>query len=364
MLLIFFCSIINFFSPSNEDHHFNLDGRIEDSYNGKIFLLYTNESDKFCLDSCTVINGIFSFEGFVKEPTKAEVLTGKNFNTIISGRSIYLEPNNLKFYTQNKYLFQIRVSGSATQKEFENMYQPIDSLRYVIDSLNENDRKNKRIDTLEKKLTYKWNLLDSMYVIKHPKSWIAANIVYQNVVRYQAVNFYPADQLYSKFSEQIKSSYIGRQIKKAIDDDVKIPNGTTFNSFKHIDINQKQWNFDAGNNYLIYFWGTWCGSCKSISPYLTKYSNEFSNKGLKIVCVAVDDSLEILKKVILEENKAAFINLLDNDNYLNKMFNVSGYPTLFLIDKNRVLIGKYSIGEHYGFGSMQRLESDLTQLFE
>lgn len=50
-----------------------------------------------------------------------------------------------------------------------------------------------------------------------------------------------------------------------------------------------------GEYLLIHFWGTWCGPCKAEMPWLHEAHEQFSDRGLQILSLAVNDSKEKVK---------------------------------------------------------------------
>lgn len=337
------------------DTSFSITGEFEENYTGKVFLVYANKSGGV-IDSTAVENGRFKLQGEITEPTKADFFTGEALTKPLGIRSVFLEPGNLKIKTKNKFLLGLTVTGSLTQTEYEKLYQPLDSLKYLSDSL-EHLKSNHHADSIRKCYYLSSKRIDSGYVISSSNSWISAYILYQNIVRYKTINFYPADRYYQQFSPDIKNSFIGERIKYVLDADARIKMGKKMPSFQYEDINKKFGYFNDGNLYLIYFWGSWCRPCKEVVPYLEKYKRLFVPKGLKILCIATNDNIDNLKKAVKEEGKDTFINILDHNNYLSRLFYLDGVPSLYLVDKNNILLGKYSVGSQYGYETLD----DLTR---
>ena len=99
-----------------------------------------------------------------------------------------------------------------------------------------------------------------------------------------------------------------------------------------------------GQPVVLDFWFTGCGACRILAPYMHTIAEEFADKGVKFVTVSIDKNMKGWKKSILsgDYTTTGNINLYTNGNGENdaiiKRYNVAGFPSLFLIDKNGKLI--------------------------
>ena len=90
---------------------------------------------------------------------------------------------------------------------------------------------------------------------------------------------------------------------------------------------------------LIDFWATWCGPCKEITPTITALDKAYSEQGLFVLGIAVNDSLDSIKKYI-KDNKVSYpivASTSKGDTPLTKIaqdYGVRAIPTLILIDKH------------------------------
>lgn len=101
------------------------------------------------------------------------------------------------------------------------------------------------------------------------------------------------------------------------------------------------------NDRLLYleFWGTWCAPCITEIPNLKKAYNGTDRKDVEFLGVAVFDTKEKLKNAI-EKYDINWPQVLDEDsNKFKESYNVTGYPTSFLIDKKGKIVAKNLRGE-------------------
>ncbi len=88
-----------------------------------------------------------------------------------------------------------------------------------------------------------------------------------------------------------------------------------------------------GKPVLLNFWATWCGYCRKERPHLNSLYNLYKDKGLVVISVSTDRSVEKVRKY-LKEIPADFIVLSDSDGRTAAEYGIRGYPSSFLIDRN------------------------------
>ncbi len=97
-----------------------------------------------------------------------------------------------------------------------------------------------------------------------------------------------------------------------------------------------------GKVVLLDFWATWCPSCIAEFPNLTTVQKQLSGKPFVIVSISLDDSLDIVQRVV-KRMKAPGIHtwdLQDGENPVGTMYNVRQLPTWYLLDQQGVIRNK------------------------
>lgn len=101
---------------------------------------------------------------------------------------------------------------------------------------------------------------------------------------------------------------------------------------------------DVIANYtVIVFWDVECGNCRNeIAALDTMYRNELKAKGVQIYAVATNGNLDKIQNFIKEHNGTEWINVADfaNTKSYKDAYNVLGTPAMFLLDKDKKIIGK------------------------
>jgi len=91
-----------------------------------------------------------------------------------------------------------------------------------------------------------------------------------------------------------------------------------------------------GKNAIIFFWATWCPSCRKELTKLNEESDSIKEKDIKVVLIGVEDTKKNIA-AYFEKHKIGFESFLDNDYKLSEQYGVSGVPTLFFVDKEGVV---------------------------
>lgn len=112
------------------------------------------------------------------------------------------------------------------------------------------------------------------------------------------------------------------------------------NVFTHNDVNLLQVPADY---LVVLFWDIDCGNCRrEIAALDTMYQKDLKGKGVKIFAVATNGQLDKLQTFLEEHHATEWINVADfkNTKEYKEKYNVMGTPTMYLLDKDKKIIGK------------------------
>ncbi len=107
-----------------------------------------------------------------------------------------------------------------------------------------------------------------------------------------------------------------------------------------------------GKTVLIDIWATWCGPCVASMPHNSELAEKFAKDGLVILAICADDSRANYDGWVKRNAaKYKFLTAHDADgkdgwdkSVFNTQYGVTGFPTLFLIDKEGRFVGQTSGG--------------------
>jgi thiol-disulfide isomerase/thioredoxin len=392
-VVFIFCFSVKTFAQTQ----FAFSGEVIGAPNAAVMLRYTNSHGKFKLDSCVLKDGKFNFKVDIAEPTMvfASVYVGDfkiksddDPNTV----GFFLEPGNITATGHYDHLKELKISGSKTQKEFESLNTRFTEVNNEVDPIsNDFDKVNheyiqakkknkgdKILDSLSKKLDSikvrlepfraKYEDIVHHYIITHPDSYVSAF----EMTFY--VRSWPLDsvkRLYNKFNPAIQNSSYGKEIQKSI---ATIDNNSLnkkATDFASTDINGKPVCLAdfKGRYVLLDFWASWCVPCRQSTPHLIQLFKKYNKAGLEVIAVADDDNdHNAWKKAVKKDGTEIWHNILrglirnnmefDRSKSISDLFAVSLLPTKILIDKNGVIIGRYT-----GTEDTADLDKKLAEVF-
>ncbi|MHC5213028.1 MAG: peroxiredoxin family protein, partial [Planctomycetota bacterium] len=91
-----------------------------------------------------------------------------------------------------------------------------------------------------------------------------------------------------------------------------------------------------GKVYVVEFWATWCGPCRTSIPHLTEVQKQFKDKGVTVIGISsekTDTVKPFVEKMAEKMDYTVAIDLERKvDNGYMKAFNQRGIPTAFIVD--------------------------------
>ncbi len=110
-------------------------------------------------------------------------------------------------------------------------------------------------------------------------------------------------------------------------------------SLKDLDSNPVALSDFKGDPVLLFFWATWCGSCKEDIVLLEKFAQ--GDKGeLKILTLVIDGENERRVRRAVKKYKITVPVLLDANEKIARAYGITMVPTVFLIDREGFIEGK------------------------
>jgi thiol-disulfide isomerase/thioredoxin len=91
-----------------------------------------------------------------------------------------------------------------------------------------------------------------------------------------------------------------------------------------------------GKTVLLDFFASWCGPCREQAPIVERLAHRLGGANLAVLGVDTSDQL-MAAQHYFDDNLPSYPILFDGDNLGANAFDVTGLPTLVLIDKGGIV---------------------------
>ena len=150
------------------------------------------------------------------------------------------------------------------------------------------------------------------------------------------------DTILPHFDESVRNSAYFVYLQRQVDAAKRILPGQMAADFlvKDLDGNEYSLKDFRGNYLLMTFSASWCGPCKYEYPFLEKAYEKYTDKGLKMFIMNVDDSREKWAGDVKKYNFPfpMLSNLEAFTGDLTKNYGAMSIPKIFLIDPNGMIV--------------------------
>ncbi len=103
---------------------------------------------------------------------------------------------------------------------------------------------------------------------------------------------------------------------------------------------------------VLDFWASWCAPCREALPFYSDLHREFSDRGLVVLAVNVDEDLEDARR-FLERLSLAQPTVRDADWQVGRRYGVAVLPASVVIDRRGLVRGRH-VGFDAGYAADTR----------
>jgi thiol-disulfide isomerase/thioredoxin len=374
LILISISSLLSADAQSINDGHFTLTGKVAGRDTGKLILNYLNKFGKHNQDTAWLQHGEFSFKGYVDGASYAR-LTGDIKTSYASDPNLgdmFLEPGNISLaLTENNFKYPV-VGGSPIQCSYDSIksnlqlieqrYKPVlkefSRLKSAVTS-NAKASADSMAIIQPKVGEYQAKRMDVYlsYIRNHPASYLSAGLL-ANFVFIKNIGVDSAQKYYDGLSPKIRNSAMGMEFYENLNGQRRLLKatlaggigavGSIAQDFSTPEIGGKMLSLSSFRNkkyVLLDFWATWCPPCIAMMPTLKQFYTKYHDKGLEVISVSWDNNQHAWKAGVNKESINLWYNIYagpNKDAELIRKYEILALPTTLLIDKNGIIIGRYT----------------------
>jgi thiol-disulfide isomerase/thioredoxin len=352
--------LITILGSCSTDNGFIIKGHIEGIKDSSLITLYDFDP-QITLDSAYSINGNFELKGKVDNPTGCWLKCNDEYAIL------QVENTEMIF---NSPLKDMRLKSTITggkeqemQNELNNLQFPYDNIYLgALDSLMNKKYSN---DTDKQRLIKVYNesqsISQEIYINfgkRHPQTYLGLNIIYMNR---KSIPRDTVKIIYEKLSSSFKETPNAKALKIFLYEHLA-QKGQPFIDFNAKTLNGEDFSLSSLKGKYIYlsFWSAGCGPCRMENRFLSRSFKEIP-KDLLLVSFSIDKNIKLWN----EASKADSIqwynvsSLAGEFGRVKTIYEVQAIPTSFLIDRNGVIIEKFT-----GFDTNETLIKQLKTLID
>ena len=351
LALLFTCKPSSKLSGNEYEITVNTEG----VYNGLRAYLKTTEagSRAVTIDTSIVMNGSFKLKGIVPgSQMRAITIDG------VLGKLVFiLEPGEIFIEAYKDSLGPSKVIGTYNNTVFEAFKTQNRVLSEEIGSIRKKYMESNNDLELQKVLRKRGDSLRKVnknfgveFAISYPDSDFSL-LLLENLTGRSGFDVELISEAFEGLDETMVSRnasniLIANKVKTKIEaaSNVPLKKGDLAPDFTAPTPEGQQITMSKikGKVTIIDFWASWCKPCRIENPNLVKVYNEYHDKGLEIISVALDrENKKEFWTQAIQKDQLNWYNV-SNLKYWNdpiaKAYNVNSIPATFIIDENGVII--------------------------
>jgi peroxiredoxin len=326
---------------------FTISGNVTGVADGTVKITSTQDAN-VVVASTDIKGGVFTLNGSIPEPGLYWLVIGSE-----QPQYIYLENNKITVRGTKADIKNLKIEGSASQKDFTEFQKTFNPLIGELNALaaqlqKEGNEKKKdgllaQYDSVVKKI----NKEVDHFVTTKKSSYVSPFVLFVTA----QLNENPSlmEAYYNNFTEEVRNSKIGKSLAEYIAYSKVGSIGSQALDFTQNDTAGHEVTLSSfrGKYVLVDFWASWCRPCRAENPNVVKAYNKFKGKNFTILSVSLDQEKEAWVKAI-EKDKLTWTHVSDLQQWNNavaQMYRVQSIPQNFLVDPSGKIVAKDLRGE-------------------
>lgn len=324
-----------------------IDGTIK-SFSGKTVYLTHKEGDKEVTDSAKVSNGKFVFNLKNSEPSLYWFTLQGEPNAIY----FFADQTPVKALLKADSMAYSNVTAGQNNQDYTEYRTFINNLVAIQQKMQadfntalQNNDVNAQNAIKAEYQGLNVQYMDGLknFLKTHPKSAVSAYII-GNDLNNAAIPVADVMEAVSYLDKSLENNSYIIAANKRIDLAKGTMVGYKATNFTQATPDGKKVSLSdfKGKYVLIDFWASWCKPCRMENPNVVAAYNRYKDKGFTVLGISMDSNRDPWVAAIQQDNLTwtHVSDLKGWGNEVGKMYNVTGIPQNFLLDKEGKIIAK------------------------
>lgn len=327
-----------------------VDGSIS-NFSGKYIYIHHQGPQSEIIDSARVLNGRFTLNLKVSEPELYWMTTERAANQL---QSVMFFPDKMamKATLKGDSIPYSIVEGGNSQKDYYEYRALVNSFVMVQqkmqsdfnNAVQNNDANTQNAIRAEyQNLNVQYLSAIKGFIKNHPKSVMSGFIICTDLNNPQ-IPFTEIEECVGYLDKEIAETKYAKQAIQRVNTFRGSQVGYPANNFTQPTPEGKMVSLSdfKGKYVLVDFWASWCRPCRMENPNVVAAYNRFKDKGFTILGVSLDSNKEPWVNAI-QQDRLTWTHVSDLKGWASEvghLYNVTGIPQNFLLDKEGKIIAK------------------------
>ena len=334
--------------------NYKVSGTFEDVTTGTVYLKKIEAQGLTDIDTATVENGVFVFEGSVEHPELHLIYFEENRTPI----AFFLENTKTTITASTEKMDDAVVKGSKTSALFETFNKEVPHMEEVEKMREEFFAAQSQVDQSSME-----SIMADMEVIVEEQQTYYRNFVNENndnvvgaflaLNMAQSLEFEELEELTANLEKTLSTHPYVIQLNEMLEPikaqkeaEAALNVGQEAPLFTLTDMEGNEVSLDAfrGKYVFVDFWAAWCRPCREENPVLKRAYDRFGGENFEIVSVSLDQTAEAWHTAVAEDG-LNWTLLRDSVGETAQTYAVQSIPNTWLLDKEGKIMQKQLRGE-------------------
>ncbi|MDR0419260.1 MAG: AhpC/TSA family protein [Prevotellaceae bacterium] len=336
-----------------EGKSFTIAGKAENMEGKNVMLCKVEASVLIPVDTAKVSKGSFTFSNKISG-TMPMVIMYNSMKTF----PLIVEPAKMEVVLDSENIENSRVKDSKTNDLYTEVIKTLRGYKEKLIDLEDKFQKYQLMDLINQDLynqlsENQFEIVDQQnrYIVSFIEKHINENIAGSLLSAYHKnMPMQVVERLFNSFSDSIRNMPMMAQLDAILNADKVLVIGNPYIEVAMPNPAEDTVRLSTlignGNPTILFFWASWCNSCRVEIPYLVELRDKYRDK-LNIMTVSADSQrFPWIGK--LSEMKMDFNNVSDLKGFESSVFRkyyVQNIPFAILFDKEGKIAGKGSMAE-------------------